>query len=90
MVQAYRNRPDASQAELLLEAGRSLVVELDVEVVFERLLETAREADWRARYAAIGVLDTERRGLGRFLTSGIDPAAHAAIGDLPRGSGSSA
>jgi signal transduction histidine kinase len=86
VVQADRNRADASQAELLLEAGRSLVVELDVEVVFERLLETARELTG-ARYAAIGVLDAERRGLERFLTSGIDPALHAAIGDLPRGRG---
>ena len=86
MVQADRDRPDASQAERLLEAGRSLVVELDVEVVFERLLETARELTG-ARYAAIGVLDAERRGLERFLTSGIDPATHAAIGDLPRGRG---
>jgi GAF domain-containing protein len=33
------------------------------------------------------VLDTERHGLERFLTSGIEPAMHAAIGDLPRGRG---
>ncbi len=74
------------QAERLLDAGRALVVELDLEVVLERLLETARELTG-ARYAAIGVLDKERRGLERFLTSGIDPATHAAIGDLPRGRG---
>ena len=47
---------------------------------------TARELTG-ARYAAIGVLDAERRGLERFLTSGIDAATHAAIGDLPRGRG---
>ena len=77
--------PEA-QAERLLEAGRALVAELDLEVVLERLLETARELTG-ARYAAIGVLDAERRGLERFLTSGIDAATHAAIGDLPRGRG---
>jgi signal transduction histidine kinase len=77
---------DARQAERLLDAGRSLVVELDLEVVLERLLETARDLTG-AHYAAIGVLDKERRGLERFLTSGIDPDAHAAIGDLPRGRG---
>ena len=77
---------DPGQAERLLEAGRSLVMELDLEVVLERLLETARELTG-ARYAAIGVLDTERRGLERFLTSGIDAATHAEIGDLPRGRG---
>src|SRR5918995_2306853 len=74
------------QAARLLEAGRSLVSELDLEVVLERLLATARELTG-ARYAAIGVLDAERRGLERFLTSGIDAATHAAIGDLPRGRG---
>jgi signal transduction histidine kinase len=80
------SRPDPAQVERLLEAGRSLVAELDLEVVLERLLETARELTG-ARYAAIGVLDAERRGLERFLTSGVDAATHAAIGDLPRGRG---
>jgi signal transduction histidine kinase len=80
------SRLDPGQAHRLLEAGRSLVMELDLEVVLERLLETARELTG-ARYAAIGVLDAERRGLERFLTSGIDAATHARIGDLPRGRG---
>ena len=80
------DRPEPAQAERLLEAGRSLVSQLDVEVVLERLLETARELTG-ARYAAIGVLDAERRGLERFLTSGVDAETHAAIGDLPRGRG---
>jgi signal transduction histidine kinase len=82
----HDSRPDAVQTERLLEAGRALVAELDLEVVLERLLETARELTG-ARYAAIGVLDAERRSLERFLTSGIDAATHAAIGDLPRGRG---
>src|SRR5215203_5010072 len=77
---------DNDAAARLLEAGRTLVAELDLEVVLERLLETARELTG-ARYAAIGVLDERRRGLERFITSGIDPATHAAIGDLPRGRG---
>ena len=79
-------RFDAEQAERLLDAGRALVAELDTEVVLERLLETARELTG-ARYAAIGVLDEQRRNLERFLTAGIDAATHAAIGDLPRGRG---
>src|SRR5829696_4857561 len=85
MAGAARRDADAN-AQRLLEAGRSLVTELDVEVVLERLLETARELTG-ARYAAIGVLDEQRRGLERFLTSGVDAATHAAIGDLPRGRG---
>jgi signal transduction histidine kinase len=79
-------RSDGTRAERLLEAGRALVAELDTEVVLDRLLETARELTG-ARYAAIGVLDEQRRGLERFVTKGVDAATHAAIGDLPRGRG---
>jgi signal transduction histidine kinase len=81
------DRPAAdTSAQRLLQAGRSLVAELDVEVVLERLLETARELTG-ARYAAIGVLDEQRRGLERFLTSGVDRETYARIGELPRGRG---
>lgn len=82
---ATRPAADAS-TERLLQAGRSLVAELDVDVVLERLLETARELTG-ARYAAIGVLDEQRRGLERFLTSGIDGETRSRIGELPRGRG---
>jgi GAF domain-containing protein len=70
----------------LLAAGRSLVADLDLESVLDRVLEVAREVT-DARYAALGVLDEERRELERFLTVGIDEATHRAIGDLPRGRG---
>src|SRR5689334_17972500 len=40
-----------------------------------------------ARYAALGVLDSERVELARFITRGIDEPTHRAIGDLPRGRG---
>lgn len=79
-------RLSADQAERLLEAGRALVAELDLDVVLERLLETARELTG-ARYAALGVLDDRRRALERFLTSGIDATTAEAIGDLPHGRG---
>ena len=78
-------RDDEATARLL-EAGRTLVAELDLGVVLERLLELARELTG-ARYAAIGVLDERRRALERFLTTGVDAETHAAIGDLPRGRG---
>ncbi len=70
----------------LLEVGRSLVTELDLAVVLDRVLETAREITG-ARYAALGVLNEERTGLARFITSGIDEQAHRMIGDLPTGRG---
>jgi signal transduction histidine kinase len=70
----------------LLDAGRSLIAELDPEAVLDRLLDVAQDLT-EARYAAIGVLDERRQELERFLTRGIDEETHRAIGDLPRGRG---
>jgi signal transduction histidine kinase len=70
----------------LIDVGRVLVAELDLEVVLERVLDAAR-ALTGARYAAVGVLDERRRELERFLTVGIDEETHHAIGELPRGRG---
>jgi signal transduction histidine kinase len=77
---------DAQRLRRLLEVGRSLVSELDLEVVLDRVLEVARELTG-ARYAALGILDERRQELERFLTRGIDTDTHRAIGDLPRGHG---
>jgi signal transduction histidine kinase len=70
----------------LIDAGRGLLSELDLETVLDRLLETATDLTG-ARYVALGVLDEGRRELLRFLTRGIDEETHRAIGDLPRGRG---
>jgi hypothetical protein len=70
----------------LLDAGRALVSELDVEAVLDRVLATAADVTG-ARFAALGVLDARRSELERFLTHGIPEAAHRAIGELPRGRG---
>jgi signal transduction histidine kinase len=70
----------------LLDVGRALVGELDLEAVLERVLEEAC-AITDARYAALGVLNESRTGLERFLTRGVDPETHHAIGDLPHGRG---
>ena len=75
-----------ASTQRLLDAGRSLVSELALERVLERLLDTARELTG-ARYAAIGVLNRERHVLEQFLTVGIDEATQAEIGDLPHGRG---
>jgi signal transduction histidine kinase len=70
----------------LLEVGRTLVSELDLESVLRRLLETARELTG-ARYAALGILDEGKEELERFITVGIDEDTRRAIGPLPRGRG---
>jgi hypothetical protein len=51
----------------LLEVGRTLVSELDLQSVLRRVLETARELTG-ARYAALGILDEGKEELERFIT----------------------
>jgi signal transduction histidine kinase len=72
--------------ERLLALGRSLVGDLDLELVLKRVLEAGRELTG-ARYAALGILDSRREGLERFLTVGIDEPTRRQLGDLPRGHG---
>jgi signal transduction histidine kinase len=70
----------------LLDVGRELVTELDLGVVLDRVLQTARETTG-ARYAALGILNEQRSELEQFLTSGMEEETKRAIGDLPRGRG---
>jgi GAF domain-containing protein len=77
---------DEQRLRRLIDVGRGLLAQLDPEAVLERVLETAREITG-ARYAALGILDRDRRELERFITQGIDADTHRAIGDLPRGRG---
>jgi signal transduction histidine kinase len=70
----------------LLAIARTVLGDLDIEVVLERVLESARELTG-ARYAALGVLDDSRLELARFVTVGIDEATRREIGPLPRGRG---
>jgi signal transduction histidine kinase len=77
---------DEHRLARLIEAGRGLLSELDLEAVLDQLLQTAADLTG-ARYVALGVLDEGRRELARFLTRGIDEDTHRVIGDLPRGRG---
>jgi signal transduction histidine kinase len=70
----------------VLDIARSVLGELDVEIVLARVLESARELTG-ARYAALGVLNSSRTELERFLTLGIDEIGREGIGSLPRGRG---
>jgi signal transduction histidine kinase len=62
------------------------MTELDLAVLLDRVLQTARETTG-ARYAALGILNEQRSELEQFLTSGVDEDTHRAIGALPRGRG---
>jgi signal transduction histidine kinase len=70
----------------LLEVGRALVAELQLESVLRQVLDTARELTG-ARYAALGILDERKQELERFLYVGIDEQTRREIGPLPRGRG---
>jgi signal transduction histidine kinase len=77
---------DERRLRSLIEVGRTLLSNLDLEVVLRQVLEVARELT-DARYAAVGILDERRERLERFLTLGINDEMRAEIGDLPRGRG---
>ena len=70
----------------LLEVGRAIVSELDLETLLRRVLDAARDLTG-AEYAAVGILDREKSGLERFVHSGIDEQTRREIGPLPRGRG---
>ncbi len=70
----------------VLDIARSVLAELDLEVVLNRVLDSAQELTG-ARYAALGVLGDSRTELERFLTIGIDESERERIGALPRGRG---
>ena len=70
----------------LLTASIALNAELSLDSLLQKLVETAA-ALTDAQYAALGVIDETGGELERFVTTGIDDAQHAAIGNLPRGRG---
>src|ERR1700722_3415402 len=73
-------------AQGVLDIARSVLAELDLEVVLNRVLDSARELTG-ARYAALGLLGDSHTELERFLTIGIDESERERIGTLPRGRG---
>jgi signal transduction histidine kinase len=77
---------DERRLRRLIDVGRGLVAQLDHELVLREVVEVARELTG-ARYAALGILDEDRRELERFIYVGIDEETRTRIGDLPRGLG---
>ena len=77
---------DEARLRRLIAVGRSLVSQLDLETVLGRVLNAARDLT-QARYAALGILDSDRSRLDRFITVGIDDSTRVRIGALPEGRG---
>src|SRR5690349_15262734 len=70
----------------LLRANQSIITNLSLDVVLQRIVEAACEL-LDSRYGALGVLSADGHGLERFIHVGIDQTTVDTIGDLPQGKG---
>jgi signal transduction histidine kinase len=88
MAQRTTSEPDRiwSRIEELSRAAIRITAQHDLDRVLQEVVDSARDVIG-ARYAALGVLDPQGRGLGNFVTSGIPSEEHGRIGDLPMGKG---
>ena len=66
----------------LVEAANNLASAPSIEAQLQQILEVARTVT-KARYAALGILDSEKKKLARCLTIGLDEKHASAIGALP-------
>ena len=76
----------AAQLEALNMAGISLITELDLRVVLQKVVDLSRELV-AARYGALGVLNDEGESFQQFITSGVTEADRELIGSPPHGKG---
>src|ERR1700722_130053 len=74
------------RVEAVFDVVRSLLSDLDLDVVLRRVVESAADL-CGATYSALGVLNASRTSLERFITTGIDEATRERIGNLPVGLG---
>jgi signal transduction histidine kinase len=71
-----------SRLRQLVEASAAISSEASLDEVLQKTVEVAARLVV-ARYAALGVLDRTGSHLERLITTGIDDATRARIGDLP-------
>jgi signal transduction histidine kinase len=81
-----RDALDEHRLRRLIDVGRGLVAQLDLDTVLREVVDVARELTG-ARYAALGILDEDRHELERFIHAGIEEEVVEAIGEPPRGRG---
>ena len=86
MTVPFRQIDDPDALRKLLDAFLAVESELDLAPVLRRITESARSLAG-ARYAALGVLDEQGRGLSQFIPVGLEPDVEAAIGHYPEGHG---
>jgi signal transduction histidine kinase len=76
----------ANQLEALNLAAISLITELDLGVVLQKVVDLSRELV-TSRFGALGVINEDGKGFEQFITSGISPEERRAIGAGPIGKG---
>lgn len=77
---------DHAALERLIRATPGLVGERELPLLLQQVADLSREL-LDARFAAVGLLNPDRRTLESFITSGIAEADRARIGKLPTGHG---
>ncbi|MCW5874639.1 MAG: GAF domain-containing sensor histidine kinase [Anaerolineales bacterium] len=74
------------QIEALHEAALALTMELDLQVVLQKMVDISRNL-LHAKYGALGVVERGTTNIQQFLTAGIDADTRVRIGAPPRGHG---
>ena len=82
----FEIRKRAAQLEALNLSGLSLITELDLGIVLQKVVDLSRELV-SARYGALGVINDQGTGFQQFITSGMTEEQHEEIGDPPQGRG---
>jgi len=80
-----RMQQELSHLRTLVRAGRILTSQLSLQVLLQRIVNTACRVV-HARYGALGVLDGQG-GLSQFIVAGLNEQTRQAIGPLPVGKG---
>lgn len=87
VVDQARDARDAQRRmQALLRAHRSIIADLDLSSVLERIVEAACELVG-VPYGALGVVDQDGTGLQEFIHVGMEPELVHRIGHLPEGRG---
>lgn len=90
MPSESENYPDADQRAVVIGVANRVALDIlssraGVEAL--RHIADAARVLAGARYAALGVASADGSGLEEFITVGLTPRQHAAIGSLPQGLG---
>jgi len=86
MLALSESAGERTTLQKLVEAGVALTSTETVQQVLQRMVELARDLV-SARYAALGVLNSEGTGLAEFLTAGISEQQRARLRSKPVGHG---